>query len=49
VDSRKLEAELEEIRQTLESFEAIIAMSDDARVLIAARWPHLLPKISRRS
>jgi hypothetical protein len=45
VDRRELEAELEEIRRTLESFEAITEISDDVRELIEARWPHLLAKI----
>jgi hypothetical protein len=39
------EQDLEWLRQHMESFDTIEAVSDEMRELIAQRWPHLLAKL----
>ena len=39
-------AELEQIRQQIESFDSIAVISDEMRDLIASQWPHLLAKLT---
>ena len=47
-DRELTEAELEQIRHILESFDGLGTVSDEMRLLIEQQWPHLLAKIKPR-
>jgi hypothetical protein len=44
-DRELADAELEQIRQILESFDGTGTVSDEMRALIEQQWPYLLAKI----